>query len=140
MNLSALVDFGLLGRAVAGHPIHELWGAQSFGAGRSFKRENSLQGGADQRAPRIPLDAARRSKRNCASSKMSNAVFAPRSKGCRQSACSASIAAVRGALTPAKRSRKSFGAVDCLAAAVQTETGSSDELDDEEDEERRRSA
>ena len=33
MNLSALVNPGLLGRAVALHPIHELWGAQSFGAG-----------------------------------------------------------------------------------------------------------
>ena len=33
MNLSALVNPGLLGRAVAWHPIHELWGAQSFGAG-----------------------------------------------------------------------------------------------------------
>ena len=79
--------------------------------------------------PRIPLDAARSSKRYCALSKMSNAALASRSKGCRQSARSASIAAVRGALTPAKRSRKSLGAVECLAAAARA--GSSDELVDE---------
>ena len=105
---------------------------------RSFRRENSLQGGADHKAPKIPLDAVRSSKRYCASSKMSNAKSASRSKGCRQSVRSASMAAVRGALTPANRSRKSFGAVECLATAARS--GSSDELDEELDEERRRLA
>ena len=63
---------------------------------------------------------------------------ASRSKGCRQSACSASTAAVRGALTPANKSRKSLGAVECLATAVRS--GSSDELDEELEEGRRRLA
>ena len=105
---------------------------------RSFRRENSLQGGADHRAPRTPLDAVRSSKRYCVSSKMLKAASASRSKGCKQSACSASMAALMGALTPANRSRKSFGAVECLAIAERP--GSSDELEEELEEERRRLA
>ena len=87
---------------------------------RSFRRENSLQGGADHNAPNMPLEAMRSSKRYCASSKMLHAVSASKSKGCMQSTCSASIAVVSGALMPAKRSRKSLGGVDCGAVAVRS--------------------
>ena len=102
MYLSALVALACSAGLLPGTPSMN----SALGPGlRSFRRQNSLQGGADHRAPRMPLDAARSSKRYCASSRILKVASASRSKGCKQSACNASMAAVRGALTPANKSR-----------------------------------
>ena len=100
---------------------------------RSLSRENSLQGGADQSAPKTPLEATRSRRRYCALSKISNALSASRSNGWKQSACKASMAEVSGALIPANRSKKSFGGC-CFGG---TGLASSVEYSEEELEEER---
>ena len=106
--LSAFVDFALL--CSAGTPSMNSGVRRALGPGlRSLRRVNSLHGGADHKAPSKPLEATRSKRRYCALSRMLKVELASRSKGCRQSACNASMALVSAALMPAKRSRKSFG-------------------------------
>ena len=87
---------------------------------RSLRRENSLQGGAAQRAPTRPLDATRSSNLYCVSSRMLHVGSLSRSNGEKQSALSACMATVRGALMPEKTSRKRRGGAACLGRGCAT--------------------
>ena len=66
---------------------------------RSWRRVYSLQGGADQRTPMSPLSAMRSTMRYWLSSSILKECPSARSKGAKQSACSACMALDRGACT-----------------------------------------
>ena len=114
-------------------------GARSaLGPGRrSLRRENSLQGRADHRAPRRPLEAMRSKRRYCALSTRANAVGGE-IEGLKAVGMLCFHGGGERCDGAEKRSRKSLGAGERLHAAGCED--STDELLEELDGERRRFA